>query len=487
MIRRPPRSTLFPYTTLFRSKTATAQYTYAFAGWKDAKETVYAPGAALPTVTGDAAYTATYSSTVNEYTIRFVNADGTVLQSGKVAYGETPVYQGATPTKAEDEENTYAFAGWTPEIVPVTGDATYTASFTATPKGQVAAPAFSPAAGSYEGPLTVTITCATEGASVYYIADDAEPVLYSGPITLNESATIESYAMKAGMIDSEQTAAEYTVTEPEQEEQKYTVKFVNEDRAVLQSGEYEAGETPVYTGKTPTKPAGYWSTYTFAGWDKEIVPVAAYATYTATYTETARRDYPVLPQPEPKPELPFTDVTKDMACYDDVKYVYDKGIMNGTSETLFEPDIPLSRAMIVTVLHRMEGEPAVEYSGVFSDVPAGQWYSDGVEWAASKGIVLGYGDGTYGVGDDVTREQLAAILWRYAKWKGYDVSVGEDTNILSYGDAFDIADWANAAMRWACGAGVLDMDEDGNIRPGEPATRAEIAKAIHVFLENVAR
>ncbi|MCR4669197.1 MAG: S-layer homology domain-containing protein [Clostridia bacterium] len=152
-------------------------------------------------------------------------------------------------------------------------------------------------------------------------------------------------------------------------------------------------------------------------------------------------------KPETKPEIPFTDVTKDMDFYDDVKFVYDKGIMIGMSDTLFGPDTTLSRAMLVTVLYRMEGKPGAEYAGVFSDVPAGEWYSDAVECAAAEGIVLGYGDGTFGVNDDVTREQLATIFWRYAKWKDYDVSVGENTNILSFNDAFDTSGSAMAAMQ----------------------------------------
>ena len=138
--------------------------------------------------------------------------------------------------------------------------------------------------------------------------------------------------------------------------------------------------------------------------------------------------------------------------------------------------------MIVTILHRMEGEPKAPYSGVFSDVPAGQWYTDGVEWAASVGIVLGYGDGTYGTTDDMTREQLAAILYRYAQWKGYAVK----TAALKAEDAEDVSDWAAEAMAWAAACGVLTADADGGIRPGADATRGEIAAAIHVFLEKVA-
>ena len=184
--------------------------------------------------------------------------------------------------------------------------------------------------------------------------------------------------------------------------------------------------------------------------------------------------------------LPFVDVTEDMDCYDDVKYLYDKGIQIGMSDTEFGPETHLTRAMLVTLLWRLEGEPAVEYDGTFSDVPAGKWYSDAVEWAASKGIVQGYGDGTFGPLNDMTREQLASILWRYAKDKDYDVSVGEDTNILSYNDAFDTPGWAMPALQWAIGAGVLEGSADGNLNGAVPATRAEIARALRVFLENVA-
>ena len=115
--------------------------------------------------------------------------------------------------------------------------------------------------------------------------------------------------------------------------------------------------------------------------------------------------------------------------------------------TEFGENLPLTRGMIVTVLHRMEGKPEVTYSCVFTDVPAGEWYTDGVEWAASHGIVLGCSNGKYGPADPVTREQLAAILFRYANWKGYDTSIGEDTNILSCDDAFTWGDWAVSALQ----------------------------------------
>jgi hypothetical protein len=185
--------------------------------------------------------------------------------------------------------------------------------------------------------------------------------------------------------------------------------------------------------------------------------------------------------------LPFTDVSAESPYIEDIQYVYENNLMNGMSETEFGEELPLTRGMIVTVLWRMEGRPDVTYTGVFEDVPACEWYTDGVEWAASHGIVLGYGNGKFGPNDNVTREQLAAILFRYAKYKGYDVSIGEDTNILSYYDAFTWGQWAVPALQWACGTGVLEDVPVGMLRPTEAATRGEIAHAIHVFCEEVAK
>ena len=204
--------------------------------------------------------------------------------------------------------------------------------------------------------------------------------------------------------------------------------------------------------------------------------------------------YPILPvkpvpekeAPVPEPEkhtLPFTDVTPDDPFCSDVQYVYDKDIMNGVSDTLFDPYGTLTRGMIVTVLYRMEGTPEVPAGSVFTDVPTDEWYSDGVMWAASKGIVNGYGDGRYGPTDPVTREQLAAILNRYADFRGYTVRTEE----LDAADADSVSGWAAENVKWAAANGILEAGADGTIRPTEPATRAEIAKAIHSFMENVAK
>ena len=122
----------------------------------------------------------------------------------------------------------------------------------------------------------------------------------------------------------------------------------------------------------------------------------------------------------------------------------------------------------------------------FTDVPAGQWYTEAIRWAASQGIVNGIDAKTYAPLNAVTREQLVTILYRYAQKKGYDVSVGEDTNILSYVDAFDIAEYAIPAMQWACGAGVINGNDDGSLNPKGNTKRSEFAKVIMNFCENVA-
>lgn len=189
--------------------------------------------------------------------------------------------------------------------------------------------------------------------------------------------------------------------------------------------------------------------------------------------------------PAPAPEtdgLPFTDVPGNTDMYDIVKYVYDGDIMQGVSDTEFNPYGELTRGMIVTILYRIEGRPAVDYSGAFEDVPIDAWFTAGVEWAAQSGIVLGYGDGIFAPDESVTREQLAAILYRYAGWKGCDVETAD----VAAADAGDISDWAAGAVGWAAGNGVLTASE-GELRPTDNALRWEVAAAVRALLEIAAK
>ena len=180
----------------------------------------------------------------------------------------------------------------------------------------------------------------------------------------------------------------------------------------------------------------------------------------------------VFAQIPPEPP-PFTDVGEDTWFAGAVRYVYEQGLMAGYGDSLFGPGDELSRAQLCQILYNLESQPAAD-GGSFMDVASGAWYADAVNWAAEQNIVGGYGNGQFGPEDNITREQLAAILYRYAQMKGYDVSVGEDTNILSYSDALGISEWATPAMQWACGAGILEGSA-GRLNPQGDATRAEVA------------
>ena len=181
--------------------------------------------------------------------------------------------------------------------------------------------------------------------------------------------------------------------------------------------------------------------------------------------------------------LPFTDLAVGAWYEDAVAYVYRHDLMSGFSEDTFGPNAALSRAQLCQILYNMEGRPAVTGSGSFSDLADGAWYTDAVTWAASQGIVDGYGGGLFGPDDNITREQLASILYRCAQARGDDVSVGEDTNILSYSDAADVAEYAVSAMQWACGAGVITGISESALAPRGEATRAQTAAMLMRFCE----
>ena len=145
----------------------------------------------------------------------------------------------------------------------------------------------------------------------------------------------------------------------------------------------------------------------------------------------------------------------------------------------------MTRGMFATVLYRLAGSPTVAAANPFSDVLSGEWYTDAIIWAAGEGIVNGVETDTFGPTEKITREQLVTMLYNYAVYKGYDVSVGEDTNILSYDDAFDISEYAIPAIQWACGAGIIEGRTPSTIVPQGTATRAEVAAILMRFMENV--
>lgn len=180
-------------------------------------------------------------------------------------------------------------------------------------------------------------------------------------------------------------------------------------------------------------------------------------------------------------ENPFTDVTASDDFYEAVDYVRRRGLMQGKTETVFDPNGTVTRGQLTTILWRLKGEPVVNYIMPFTDVKQKFYYAEAIRWAAAEKIINGYEDGTFRPDAPISRQQLTAILWRYARYAGYDVSVGEDTNILSYEDAFTISEYAIPAIQWACGAGVM-TGENGWLYPAEAASRAVTAQFLKNFL-----
>ena len=185
------------------------------------------------------------------------------------------------------------------------------------------------------------------------------------------------------------------------------------------------------------------------------------------------------------PKANFTDVAADAWYADAVQYVYENGLMSGTSETTFSPDLTTTRGMIVTILYRMENEPTVTSTTAFTDVASDQYYANAVAWAAQNGIVSGTTATTFAPNAAITREQMAAILYRYAQFKGYDVSVKADLSV--YTDAAQIGSYATDAMAWANGAQLITGTSATTLTPAGNATRAQVAAILMRFCENVAK
>ncbi|MGM9565484.1 S-layer homology domain-containing protein [Evtepia sp.] len=181
--------------------------------------------------------------------------------------------------------------------------------------------------------------------------------------------------------------------------------------------------------------------------------------------------------------LPFTDVDGHWAL-DAIRFVYDQGLMTGTKETQFSPKKPLNRAMLATILYRMEGSPAVTGENPYTDVAAGTWYTDAVLWASEQGIVNGYGNGKFGPLNNITREQLAAMLLRYSDYKKYNTDAQND--LASYADADDISAWALEALRWANAQGLVTGRTETTLVPQGDTTRAETATILMRYLDTIA-
>ena len=229
-----------------------------------------------------------------------------------------------------------------------------------------------------------------------------------------------------------------------------------------------------------TKYVPTWRGHTFIGWYSERSLTNKVSSVYLTKDMTVYAGWRVDENPGTGAN-PFTDVSEKDWFYGDVMFVYENGLMLGTSKTLFSPHGTATRGMMATILWRMEGSPAPKGKNSFTDVEAGKWYADAITWTAENGIFAGYGKDKFGPDDPITREQLAAIFYRYADYKGYDLTV--KGNLDKFKDADKITDYAETAMGWAVGSGLVKGKSGNLLDPQGTATRAEIAAMLHRFIE----
>ncbi len=257
----------------------------------------------------------------------------------------------------------------------------------------------------------------------------------------------------------------------------YRLTFDSNGGSSIQTIRTTYGKTINLSGYIPTRDG-----YNFIGWysDKALTQKI-----TEIKLNGSKTVYAGWTKSNPNTGInPFTDVNASDWFYDDVMFVYEKGLMSGISATTFAPYANATRNQIAVIFYRMEGSPAVEGKNSFTDVaygPGTAWFYDAVTWAQQKGIMGGFGGGKFGPDEQVTREQLASIFYRYAQVKGYDVTnIG---SLDSFTDRENVSDWAQEAMKWAVSSGIINGGENNLLDPKGTATRAEIAAMLHRFIE----
>ena len=307
---------------------------------------------------------------------------------------------------------------------------------------------------------------ATRTITVQWTTDDGTDVGESATFSVDLSGVAYYQAPSHGGSGSSGGSASTT----------YTLTFETNGGSAISKVTKNKGTTIDLAQYAPTK-----SGATFEGWyaDKGLtkkitsVKLDANTTVYAKWTEA------------PVSGLPFGDVKSADWFYNDVKYVYEKGMMAGTAADVFAPNATTTRAMIVTILYRLEGSPAVTGTSAFVDVPAGQWYTDAVNWAAANQIVKGTSATTFAPNDSITREQMAAILYRYAQYKGYDVMKKAD--LSGYSDNSQVSAYAKDALAWANAAKLINGVTNTTLAPQGNATRAQVSAILHRFCDGVVK
>ena len=348
--------------------------------------------------------------------------------------------------------------------------------------------------------LTAKVSGLPDGVTVTYQWQSADS--QSGPFTAIAGATGESYTLTNNELGKYiqvvvtpvggQYGGTLTATTSQPVARPYAPPANPNYKITIEDTEHGTVTAPTSAKQgtevtlTPTPDEGYEvGTVTVTDRFGDAVEVTEHPDGTYTFTMpngqvTVEVTF-VESQPEP---LPFTDVAESDWFYDAVRYAYENGLMGGVGDNLFAPNNPTTRAQLVTILYRLEGEPAVTGQSGFTDVEADTWYTDAVIWAAEEGVVNGVSETQFAPGNNITREQLATILFRYAQAKGYDVFPRAD--LSGFPDAGDILPYAQEAMAWAVAEGLLQGFEDDTLRPQGNATRAQIATILMRFCQTVA-
>ena len=426
-------------------KPSDGTYSYTFTGWYPE----------IAPVTADVTYTAQYSREllpVETYTVTWVVDGKTTTEVYEK--GAMPSYKGST-YKPSDGTYSYTFTGWSPALAPVTADVTYTAQYSRTA-----------IQGGSDGETTYyTVTWYLDGRAVCETYAKGEIPVFKGSTDKDDDDRYSYvFAGWTPRILPVTADAFYTAlyTKVLREADVYTVTWVVDGRQTTE--EYAEGETPVFKGSTDKADDAQYC-YLFSGWSPALAEVTADVTYTAQYTRYALTK-----------SSDFADVTEDDWFYAEVNRAAQLGLFNGVGEAHFNPEGQVSRAMLVTVLYRLAGEPEVDFKTIFLDVKKGQWYSDAVIWAYEEGITMGTDAAHFSPDAAVTREQTATFLCRYAQWEGYDVSARAD--LSGFPDEDAVSAYAEDALSWAVANGLISGSaQNGSdyLLPGGTAIRAQAA------------
>ena len=410
----------------------------------------------------------------SKYTVTFLDWDDSVLKTMLVAPGKD-----AEPPIDPKREG-YTFIGWRPAVTNIQANTTIYAQYE---KNDSEDSKFTVRFIDYDDTVLYVQKVASGEDAIAPQSPTRSGYTFTGwrpAITgiTKDTDTYAQYAITGSQDDPNATAtpAPGTTATPAPGTNTTTKLYTLTVKNGSGSGSYAAGSQPIIIANDPAKGMQ------FSNWtiDPSNTTIASKVLSATVITMPAGNVTIEADFSEAVKQLPFKDVSKTDWYYEAAKYVYDEGMMSGTADDLFSPNISTTRGMIVTILYRLEKEPTVSNSS-FSDVSENAYYAKAVAWAATENIVGGYGDGKFGPEDPITREQLAAILYRYAQYKGTNNSNTADLSVFT--DAASISEYAEDAMRFAVGNGIMNGNGDGTINPTGTATRAEAAQMLMNFLK----